>query len=386
MRRQTNAEAMSDTTAGTPAQSSEAGRERSTPRRAIEWLANRNAFVVVGGFVAAGLLVRRVPALAPYDWVLFLTGGILPLVLATVSTAEDGHDADASNGTRVRFLVSQLAWAVTPWGILTQVLQLGGTALAYVRHAGRVPNREHGVPTTRPAPPFDGKWTIVNGGVTKPTSHSWGLVSQRYAYDFVVTDDEGETHDGDGSELAEYHAFGRPVRAPADGTVVRVTDGLRDHPHPGTGWLEWRTWRITGNHVVVRHAEGEYSLLAHLKRGSVRVEPGDEVERGDVLGACGNSGFSTEPHLHYQLQDHPNFWLAAGLVPRFEDARVRRDDDRRAEHPVYEPPEATQTGPDEVGPYLWAGDRVEPVEEVEEVDTEVTAATDDGVPTAVSNR
>ena len=198
----------------------------------------------------------------------------------------------------------------------------------------------------------------MNGGVTKSTSHSWGIVSQRYAYDFLVTDDEGATHSGDGSELTDYYAFGRPIRAPAAGTVVSVTDGLRDHPHPGTGWLEWRTWRIAGNCVTVEHADGEYSLFAHLKRGSVEVSPGDRVERGAVVGACGNSGLSTEPHLHYQLQDHHNFWLAAGLVPQFTGLRIRRDDDRRAGHAVYGAlTDASSRGPDDAW-YLWAGDRV----------------------------
>jgi hypothetical protein len=321
-------------------------------------------------FVAAGLVAARVPILAPYAWVCFLTGGLLPLVLATVSTADDGHEADVSNATRGRFLLSQLVWAVTPWGLLTQALQIGGTALAYLRHGGRVPDRDHDSTTTL-VPPFDGEWTTVNGGVTKATSHSWGIVSQRYAYDFLVTDDEGSTHSGDGSDLTDYYAFGRPIRAPAAGTVVGVTDGLRDHPHPGSGWLEWRTWCIAGNCVTIEHADGEYSVFAHLQQGSVAVTPGDRVERGAVVGACGNSGFSTEPHLHYQLQDHPNFWLAAGLVPRFRGLTLHRDDDRRAGHPVYDAPTDSDQ-PTTQDWYLWAGDHVTSTRATEQLPSDDT--------------
>ncbi|PSP94917.1 peptidase M23 [Halobacteriales archaeon QS_4_62_28] len=325
---------------------------RSVPRRFVAWLAAQNSFVIMSVFFALGFLADRTPALEPVDWMFFLAGGLLPIVLATVSTDEDGYDHDISNDARVKFVVSQLLFAITPWGILTQVLQVVGTVTAYLRYLGRLPNRDRHVPETTLTLPFDGEWSTVNGGVTKHTSHSWGIVSQRYAYDFVRTDDDGDTYDGDGDDLTDYYAFGVPIRAPADGTVVATKDSLRDYPRPGTGLVEWRTWDITGNHVVIRHEDGEYSLLAHLKRDSVTVGPGDEVERGQVVAACGNSGISTEPHLHFQIQDRQNFWFAAGLVPRFADTAITREDDQRADHAVYDD--------DHEGLYLWAGDRVAP--------------------------
>jgi murein DD-endopeptidase MepM/ murein hydrolase activator NlpD len=136
---------------------------------------------------------------------------------------------------------------------------------------------------------------------------------------------------------------------------VTTKSKLRDYPSPGSGWLEWRTWDIAGNHVVVEHADGEYSMLAHLRENSVTVQPGDEVEQGDVTGECGNSGFSSEPHLHFQLQDTPNFWFAAGLVPSFTDLTIARGDDRRSDHEVYD---AVEIEPDRR--YLRAGDEVVP--------------------------
>ena len=61
-----------------------------------------------------------------------------------------------------------------------------------------------------------------------------------------------------------------------------------------------------GNHVVLDLGSGEYALLAHLRRGSVRVRPGQRVRRGETLGRCGNSGNSSEPHLHFHVQDRPS--------------------------------------------------------------------------------
>ena len=342
-----------ETTADTDRTSPSEPRPLSPPQRIVEWLATRNMFATMGGFGVVGLVAARLGAPAPLVILVFLAGGVFPLVLAMVSTREDGYDQTVSIWMQMKFLVSQLAWAVTPWGLLTQALQLGGTAAAYLRHGGQLPSRNRQVPTTVLTAPFDGEWTTVNGGVTKPTSHSWGIVSQRYAYDFLITDDHGETYEGDGNRLTDYYAFGEPIRAPADGTAVETNGGFRDYPRPGSGWLEWRTWNIAGNHVVIKHADGEYSTLAHLKEGSIQVAPGDEVERGEVIGECGNSGLSSEPHLHFQLQDYRNFWFAAGLVPRFEGVTIDRSDERRASHEVYEACEGVAEGR-----YLWAGDRI----------------------------
>ena len=114
-----------------------------------------------------------------------------------------------------------------------------------------------------------------------------------------------------------------PILAAADGEVVAARDAHRDHPAPGSGAIDWRARDIRGNFVVIRHAAREYSVLAHLLRGSVSVRPGDRVCRGQVIGRCGNSGHSTEPHLHFHVQDHPNFYLAVGRPVHF--ARFRRD-------------------------------------------------------------
>jgi murein DD-endopeptidase MepM/ murein hydrolase activator NlpD len=245
----------------------------------------------------------------------------------------------------LRVLGSSLLVVLNPFQLAQTFRQSRGDAAAGLRVVDAAAAFRQSVEYTLP---FEGEWLVTRGGVTPGTSHSWGLAAQRFAYDFVVADAERRSHAGDGSRLEDYLAYGRPVLAPADGTVEAVNDGVRDAPRPGTGWLDWRVRDFRGNWVVLRHGEGEYSLLAHLVPGSVRVRPGGHVKRGDVLGLCGSSGHSTEPHLHFQVQDHADFFRAAGLPVAFSGCVV---DGAAADGPVY----------------LRAGMRVRPAESAPEV-------------------
>ena len=123
----------------------------------------------------------------------------------------------------------------------------------------------------------------------------------------------------------DFPGFGQPVLAPADGVVVRVHDRERDH------WSRTSPFgllylvsiellrelfgpsRVVGNHVIVDLGDGIYAALAHLRHRSIRVRPGDHVRAGDQMAECGNSGNTTEPHVHFQLMEHPSIALAAGL-------------------------------------------------------------------------
>lgn len=165
--------------------------------------------------------------------------------------------------------------------------------------------------------PVAGEWRVFNGGVTKETSHSWGIPSQRFAYDLVKYGQNGRSFDGDGRRLEDYFCFDAPIFAPADGVVVKARDGIRDAPFVGTFWMDCLTRNIGGNSVLIKHADGEYCLLAHLKRGSVRVKTGQTVKQGQEIGRCGNSGNSTEPHLHFQFQDGKSFYFNSGLPVKF---------------------------------------------------------------------
>ncbi len=167
--------------------------------------------------------------------------------------------------------------------------------------------------------PFDGYWTVVNGGIDKTSSHSWNIITQRYAYDFVFSEEDGKKYTGDSRQTDGYYALNQDVLAPADGMVIRVQNNIRDYPYSGTGMIDLLTRDMRGNYLIIRHADHVYSFLAHIKRHSFKVKVGDFVKKGQVIGKCGNSGHSTEPHIHFQVQDHPNFFIAIGLPILFRN-------------------------------------------------------------------
>ncbi len=144
--------------------------------------------------------------------------------------------------------------------------------------------------------PFFGEWTVTqghNGAYTH--KDEW-----RHAWDFEITDEQGKTFTREGDVHEDYYCFGKSVTAPADGVVEEVVDDVDDNP-VGERNLE-QNW---GNTIVIKHADYLYSKLSHLKKGSIKVKPGDRLKTGDVLAQCGNSGNSPYPHLHIQLQATP---------------------------------------------------------------------------------
>jgi murein DD-endopeptidase MepM/ murein hydrolase activator NlpD len=159
--------------------------------------------------------------------------------------------------------------------------------------------------------PFDGEWYVFWGGRTVDQNYHAAYRDQRFAYDIIIRRD-GSSHTGDGTRLEQYHCWGQPILAPGAGTVATAVDGMVDH-QPG----QRDPRNPAGNHVVLDHGNGEFSLLAHLRSGSVAVRAGDRVAQGQKLGECGNSGNTSEPHLHYHLQNGPRFGQADGLPAQF---------------------------------------------------------------------
>ncbi|NJD20598.1 MAG: peptidase M23 [Gemmatimonadetes bacterium] len=141
--------------------------------------------------------------------------------------------------------------------------------------------------------PFAGRWTVWQA-FDGPWTHQgpW-----RHAYDFVVTDARGETHRGDGGRVEDYLAFRKPVLAPIKGRVVHVVDAHPDNPIGSTDRAN--NW---GNLVVLKDERGFFAEISHFAQGSIRVREGEWVERGALLGLCGNSGYSPQPHIHLQVQ------------------------------------------------------------------------------------
>jgi murein DD-endopeptidase MepM/ murein hydrolase activator NlpD len=181
------------------------------------------------------------------------------------------------------------------------------------------------VARTRLGFPAYGEWTVLWGGRTPEENRHVGRNDQYFAYDLVMTRD-GATHRGDGKRVEDYYCYGQPVVAPARGLVVWAEDGWSDQP-PGLADPK----HPVGNALVIAHEAGEFSVIAHLQPGSERVVVGDSVAVGDTLGLCGNSGDSSEPHLHVHLQNSPVPLQGDGLPAAFDDVVVDDQPLERAE-------------------------------------------------------
>jgi urea transporter/murein DD-endopeptidase MepM/ murein hydrolase activator NlpD len=148
--------------------------------------------------------------------------------------------------------------------------------------------------------PFWGDWKVTQG-------HHGSFTHQGewcHAWDFEVADDKGAVFSGSGRNRDDYHAYGKPVVAPADGTVEEVVDGIDEND---IGKMDLRhNW---GNTIILKHAEQLFTKLSHLKKGSIRVKAGDFIRKGEVLGYCGNTGRSPIPHIHFQVQQTP--WIGS---------------------------------------------------------------------------
>jgi hypothetical protein len=143
--------------------------------------------------------------------------------------------------------------------------------------------------------PYADEWLVFWGGKDVFLNYHYEYEHIRYAYDFLIMKD-GYSYNGDPSRNESYYAFGADVLAPADGEVIAVIDGIADNI-PG----EMDESQPTGNMVVIQHGNGERSMLAHFKQDSIVVEVGDQVTAGQLLGLCGNSGNSSEAHIHFQV-------------------------------------------------------------------------------------
>ena len=163
--------------------------------------------------------------------------------------------------------------------------------------------------------PADAPLQVVWGGDSIKTNYHAAAADQRWAYDLLV-----EPYFSGSTHLEDYGCYGIPVVAPIHGTVVSAHDGEPDEV-PGVTSNNFET--PTGNHVMLRMETGTYLIIAHLKYRSVAVKTGDTVEEGQVIGQCGNSGNTSEPHIHihHQRQDPTVYPLnfAEGLPLYFRD-------------------------------------------------------------------
>ncbi|MFI5522343.1 M23 family metallopeptidase [Streptomyces platensis] len=225
------------------------------------------------------------------------------------------------------FLDFSYWWAWIPLGLWVLI------GFGINRSASRTPSEGANGPAAEPvmtAAPVTGRWKAQNSPADKVPSHGTRAYGQAYAIDIVAEPASG-ARPGFGwwplaRRGADFPAFGAPLLAVADATVVHADDRQRDHLSR-TSWLALVYFlvveavvrslggarRIIGNHVILDLGGGTYALYAHVRRGSLTVRPGDRVRAGQPVGQCGNSGNSTEPHVHFQLMNAADPAAADGL-------------------------------------------------------------------------
>ena len=165
--------------------------------------------------------------------------------------------------------------------------------------------------------PFKGEWTVFWGGDTKELNYHIENEAQKGAFDIVITDENGKSYKNSGEKNEDYYAFEKELIAPCDAEVVIVVDGIKDNK-PG----EMNSYFILGNTVILKTDNDEYLLFAHFKQNSIVVKQGENVEKGELLGLCGNSGNSSEPHLHFHIQNVEDINQATGAKSYFEEIYV----------------------------------------------------------------
>jgi hypothetical protein len=148
--------------------------------------------------------------------------------------------------------------------------------------------------------------------------------SERYAVDLIQVGSDGLAYRGDPSRNENWLCYGTPLLAVADGVVVAVRDGIPENVPLEVPTVPMTPDTVAGNHVLLDLGNGRYGGYAHFIPGSIRVQPGDRVRRGDMLGLLGNSGQSSGPHLHFHVTNGPSFLGADGVPYAFDRVRVRK--------------------------------------------------------------
>jgi len=257
------------------------------PNRSVaEWLTKA---VAVAGFLVA---IQRVGLWLVLPW---YTPQILLVALTVIAVWQ------LRTVRRLPWRAERPRWTALVGRVSLAVLALVGLAIAF---AARYPPSE--VIVDLEFPLRDGTYYVAAGGsshfmnphlMTLTDSRFESVRGQSCGVDIVKLGRFGLRASGLlPADPARYAIFGEPVFAPCRGVVVHAEDGMPDLPPPQTD----RT-RLPGNHVLL-DCGGIHVLLAHLRQGSLRVGQGMRVTTDTVVGLVGNSGNTTEPHLHVHAQ------------------------------------------------------------------------------------
>lgn len=183
-------------------------------------------------------------------------------------------------------------------------------------------------PAVRISPPLlGGKW-VACGGYVGVAGHRQALFpidnglhsAQPFAIDWVRIDETGHSSH-DPSKNSGYACYGEPVVAVADGKIYGVVNKFDDQvplKPKGSDRFKW----AGGNYIVQDLGNGYYAFYAHMKPGSITVKEGETVHRGQQIGAVGNTGNTTGPHLHMHITRNPGMLQADGVPYVFDNFEV----------------------------------------------------------------
>ncbi|MDT3486366.1 M23 family metallopeptidase [Stenotrophomonas maltophilia] len=208
----------------------------------------------------------------------------------------------------------------------------------------------HGVVKVLSSPVRGSHW-LADNGLALDRHHRPGVfvtggvaqISRRYAIDWKRRID-GDLLNGDPRDVRSYHAYGQPVFAVADATVVEARGGFPDNiPRTSAGFtpaVPLSMESLAGNSVVLDLGEGQFAHYAHLQPGSVTVKAGQRVRRGEPLANIGNSGDARWPHLHFQVTTGPGIMSSEGIPFVLDHFRIKEPsgkwDARGSEFPLPE--------------------------------------------------
>jgi murein DD-endopeptidase MepM/ murein hydrolase activator NlpD len=161
--------------------------------------------------------------------------------------------------------------------------------------------------------PFHDTWHVVWGGDTKELNYHVENVAQKNAFDFLIIGESGKSYKTDGKTNEDYYAFGKELIAPCDGEIVLVVNGVKENK-PG----EMNSFDVGGNTVILKTVNNEFLVFCHFKHQSIKVQEGQKIVQGQLLGLCGNSGHSSEAHLHFHIQNVEDFNMATGVKCYFQ--------------------------------------------------------------------
>ena len=264
--------------------------------------------------------------------------GSRDLLIGRLDVLQDATTVASFEGTDLNSLILQPGTASTPD---RRTLAAGKTVLVFLwipvtvvpaslRHritVGEISVEGAAIaPASTPpvviGPPLDdGDWMAANGpGRNSGHRRAFipiegrGRIAQRFAIDWVRLNPNGQTFTGDPKDNKSYRAYGAEALAVADAVVAATKDGIPENiPGPTSRAVPITLETVGGNHVILDLGGGRYAFYAHLQPGSLRVKIGDRVTRGQVIGLVGNSGNSTEPHLHFHVSDGVSPLGAEGL-------------------------------------------------------------------------